>query len=144
MEIDFEQYLSEYERKEIVASVFREKCAETLKKDGQRIISNASYEIVTQMVDEIFDGKLKELLVEKTKHIISELTSYTVFKRKDVWESDDSVAWRLLQEIMRESKPAMQARISEIIATLNEEDMRQTLRDEAVYLIDSKLFGKAA
>lgn len=144
MDIDFEHYLSEYERKEIVASVFREKCVETLKKDGQRVISNASYEIVTKMVEEIFDGKLKELLVEKTKHIINELTSYTVFKRKDAWESDDSVGWQLLQEIMRESRPAMQARISEIITTLNEEDMRQALRDEALYLLNSKLFGKAA
>jgi tRNA 2-selenouridine synthase SelU len=143
-EINFEEYLSEEERKEIVASVFREKCVETLKNDGERVLSNASYTIVVKMVDEIFDNKMHELLAQKTKSIIDGLTSYTVFKRKDHWDKDESVGWRLLNEVMAESKPLLKNRISEIIATLNEDDIREYLKGEAAYLLDSKLFGKAA
>lgn len=141
MDINFEEYLSESERKEIVASVFREKCVEALKQDGQRIISNSSYEIVQKMVDEIFDGKLNEILVEKTKEVINGLTSYTVFKNPNMWDAEASEGYKYLQEVIRNSKPLIQARITEIIATLNEDDMRQSLRDEAIYLLDSKLFG---
>lgn len=141
MKIKFVDYLSEAERKEIVVSVFKERCEEAFLNDGKRILSNVSYEVVQKMVDNIFDGKLMEILTQRTVEIINNLTFYTVFKRKDHWDAEDSAGFKLLNEIVQASKPLIQARITEIINALDEEDMKESLRNEAISLLDIKLFG---
>ena len=141
MEINFEDYLSEDEREQIVADVFRAKCVKAFEDSGERMLSNASYTIVTKMVDEVFDGKLNDILTTNVIKVINDLSSYAVFKRKDVWEPEESVGCKLLAQAIIEQNGALKQRISDIISTLDEEVIREFLKEEALYLLDTKLFG---
>jgi aspartate ammonia-lyase len=139
MEINFEDYLSEQERKEIVASVFREKVKGEF--DKERIFGNAAYAIVTKIVDEHYNGEMSQIIQEKAISIIKSLSEYTVFKRPDHWDKEASMAWKHLQSVMGESKPLIQEKVSQIIAELDQDDLRETLKEYAVELLDTKLFG---
>lgn len=80
-----------------------------------RLITNLSYDAVFEMVNKQFDGKLKEILKSKISDIIKNLKSYEVFKRKDAWEQEDSVGYKILQEEMTNARPLIKSRIEEII-----------------------------
>ena len=58
--------------------------------DAERIFSNAAYEAVIGIVNDGFDGKAVEMVAEKAKSIIGELSPYSVFRRKDAWDHADS------------------------------------------------------
>lgn len=140
MDIRFEDYLSEDEQKEIIKDVFREK----VTKDAERILSNTAYSCVFSAVDEIMDGKAKAMISEKAIEIINDLTSFTVFHPKDAWGNPPSEAWNILMQACRENKPLIQERLKEVISNLDEDQFRETIKEEALFLLDEKLFGKKA
>jgi len=144
MEIKLEDYLSEEERKDICASAFREFCEDKFRKDHERIFTNAAYSIVTANVDRIFDGKMADILTEKTVKVIDELTTYTVFKRKDYWEKDDSAGFRKLNEAIDQNKEKLIAKISTMIEGMDEEELADRVKESVKDILDTKLFGKGA
>jgi len=144
MEVKFEDYLSEDERKEIVADVFRNMCINSFKKDAERIFSNAAYNAVFNIVNDTFDGKAAQMVAERTQKIIRELSPYTVFKRKDYWEKEDSHGYQVLNEAISNNKELLNNKIAEIIDEIDKGDLRQTIIEQAQEVISVKLFGKAA
>lgn len=144
MEVNFEDYLSDEDQRQIVRDVFARKISETLEKDWERIISNAAYEIVSKMVDDRFDGKAADAIAEKTVAVINDLTAYTVFKRKDYWEKDESQGFKVLNECILQNRDAIRSKIGSIIAEFDEKEIKEILIDEARYLLDEKLFGSKA
>lgn len=144
MEINFEDYLSDEDRRQIVSNIFERKIAETLEKDWERIISNSAYEIVSKMVDARFDGKSADAIAEKTVAVINDLSAYTVFKRKDYWEKDESQGFKVLNECILQNRDAIRSKIGSIIAEFDEKEIKEILIDEARCLLDEKLFGSKA
>lgn len=135
MEINFEDYLNEYERKEIITQIFKEQCLEKFKNDYERIFSNAAYDIVAKTVDDNFDGKMIDILKEKTIKIISDFSAYNVFKRKDAWEREDSVAYKIVNECCIEQKQLIKDRFKQLIAELDTEYLKEQIEDAALYAI---------
>lgn len=144
MEIKIEDYISHEERVEICREAFRSMCMKKFMDDAERIFSNAAYEAVIGIVNDGFDGKAVEMVAEKAKSIIGELSPYSVFRRKDAWDHADSEGYKALQKAIRENTPALEERIREVIATLDENDLREKLKDLASELLDEKLFGGRA
>ncbi len=114
-EIDFSKYLSEDERKVIAEQVFRDVCFQTFQKDAERIFSNAAYHAVYKLVDEQHNGKAGEIIAEKAIKLIDELSVFTVFKRKDFWEKDDSAGYKALNEAIVHNKEKLTNKIATII-----------------------------
>lgn len=144
MEINFEDYLSDDERKQIVADVFRQNCIDAWKKDGERLVGNIAFDCVLKMVNEAFDGDVKKAISENTIKAINQLSPFTVFAKADAWDRENSKGRDALNEAILNAKPLIKEKIESLINGLDEGELSNMLKDEAVYLLDTKLFGRAA
>lgn len=142
MDFKFEDYLSEDERKAIVADVFRKGCIDKFKTDHERIFSNAAYGIVTKAMDIMFDTKWRQDLANNAQKVIANLSVTTVFARKNAWDREESEGYKVLEQTMHESRGLIKERVSEVIADLNHDDLRNYIASAVHDLCDEKLFTK--
>lgn len=135
MEIKIEDYLSEEEIKEICKDVLYQKISEDMRElNVNDIIAGISYAEVAAMVDTYVgeDDFCKKEISEKVHRVIDDLSTYTVFRRADVLERKNSIAYDIMQEECRASRPLIKARVEQII---NEYKFPQLERDEIMYTI---------
>lgn len=141
MKIRFEDYLPDEERKAIISDVFRSVCEEKFREDYERIVSNAAYETVRKMVDELHGKNVDELIAKKAIEVINGLSSYTVFREKDVWDREESQGAKSLREAILSNKLILQEKVRTLIEGLDESVIKETLRDYACELLEDRLFG---
>lgn len=133
--IKFEDYLSADEIKEICKEALYEKIRNDMRNlNVNAIIANISYREVSAMVDTYVgesDFCQKEI-PRKVRDVIDGLSSFTVFRKADAWERGNSVAYDILEQECRASRPLIKARIEKII---DEYDFPQLERGEIMYTI---------
>ena len=135
MDIKIEDYLDEEEIKEICKDALYQKIREDMRKlNVNDIIANISYAEVATMVDTYVgeDDFCKKEIPKKVHRIIDELSTYTVFRKADAWERKNSIAYDIMEEECRASRPLIKARVEQII---NEYKFPQLERDEIMYTI---------
>lgn len=136
-EIDIEKYLTETEKKELVIEVFKKQVKKELFKsvDGtiqsdseiQRIIGNISHQIVMNEVQKHIPD-CEQMIKDKTIETLSKSDfSYQVFKKKDVWDRDESLAITYINETVRTCKETFQKRIKD---TIDNYDMSKEISEE--------------
>lgn len=135
IEVNLSDYLTEADIRDICACEVHAKIREDLRHmNVNTIISNISYGEVAAMVDE-FIGKTdycQKAIAEKVPKVIDELSQYSIFRRADAWEKQESVGQKILDEEISKARPLIADRIKTIIA---EYDFPQLQRDEIPYLI---------
>lgn len=141
--------IRDYIGEEKVQEIVEDECRMTIRKffqhDVERKIANTMYAVAFKIVDEAFteNGRdLREELVERMKGVIRELPAYFIFRRKDVYESRNSVAQDVLEEEARNARPLIRERVEAAIAEydigrLTEDDVQDVL----YAVIRDKLFG---
>ena len=135
MDIKIEDYLDEQEIKEICKDALNQKIREDMRKlNVNDIIANISYAEVAAMVDTYVgeDNFCKKEIPQKVHRVIDELSTYTVFRKADAWERKNSIAYDIMQEECRASRPRIKARIEQII---DEYNFPQLERSEIMYTI---------
>ena len=135
MDIKIEDYLSEEEIKEICENVLYQKIREDMRNlNVNDIIANISKAEVEAMVDAYVgeDDFCKKEIPKKVHRVIDELSTYTVFRKADAWERKNSIAYDIMEEECRASRPLIKARVEQII---NEYKFPQLERDEIMYTI---------
>ena len=135
MDIKIEDYLDEQEIKEICKDALYQKIREDMRElNVNDIIANISYAEVAAMVDTYVgeDNFCKKEIPQKVHRVIDELSTYTVFRKADAWERKNSIAYDIMQEECRASRPRIKARIEQII---DEYDFPQLERSEIMYTI---------
>ena len=135
MDIKIEDYLSKEEIKELCENALYQKIREDMcKLNVNDIIANISYAEVAAMVDTYVgeDDFCKKEIPKKVHRAIDELSTYTVFRKADAWERKNSIAYDIMQEECRASRPLIKARVEQII---NEYNFPQLERDEIMYTI---------
>ena len=135
MDIKIEDYLDEQEIKEICKDALQQKIREDMRKlNVNDIIANISYAEVAAMVDTYVgeDDFCKKEIPQKVHRVIDELSTYTVFRKADAWERGNSIAYDIMQEECRASRPRIKARIEQII---DEYNFPQLERSEIMYTI---------
>ena len=135
MDIKIEDYLDEQEIKEICKDALYQKIREDMRKlNVNDIIANISYAEVAAMVDKYVgeDNFCKKEIPQKVHRVIDELSTYTVFRKADAWERKNSIAYDIMQEECRASRPRIKARIEQII---DEYNFPQLERSEIMYTI---------
>lgn len=134
MEIDIKEYLSEDEIKEVAKNALRSQFISILKKetDLKRIITNTSYDIVYRMVDDSLTEDINDNIADKVKNIISNLTSYNVFKKPDAWDSETNDAYKHLQKCIVENFPKIKDLVSAQIETETMKHLKDSLSDYIV------------
>lgn len=146
MEIQVEKYLSEDEIKEIVKEEVRDKIQSIIRKENNldRILTNTYYKTVWMVVEETLgeDKKLKDLIRDNVEKIINELSSYSVFRRKDHYDNE-SLGQTLLNQAVTDSKDLINNRVVKIIADLDEYDLKSRLEDLMYQVVEDRLIGKS-
>ena len=135
MDIKIEDYLDEQEIKEICKDALYQKIREDMREmNVNDIIANISYAEVSAMVDAYVgeDNFCKKEIPQKVHRVIDELSTYTVFRKADAWERKNSIAYDIMQEECRASRPRIKARIEQII---DEYNFPQLERSEIMYTI---------
>lgn len=135
MDIKIEDYLSEEEIKEICKEALYQKIREDMSElNVNDIIANVSYAEVAAMVDTYVgeDDFCKREIPHKVREVIAELSTFSVFQKADVWERKNSIAYDIMQEECRASRPLIKAKVEQII---NEYNFPQLERDEIMYTI---------
>ena len=135
MDIKIEDYLSKEEIKEICKDALYQKIREDMRElNVNDIIANISYAEVAAMVDTYVgeDNFCKKEIPQKVHRVIDELSTYTVFRKADAWERKNSIAYDIMQEECRASRPRIKARIEQII---DEYNFPQLERSEIMYTI---------
>lgn len=74
----------------------------------------------------------KKEIPQKVHRVIDKLSTYTVFRKADAWERGNSIAYDIMQEECRASRPRIKARIEQII---DEYNFPQLERSEIMYTI---------
>lgn len=135
MDIKIEDYLDEQEIKEICKDALYQKIREDMRElNVNDIIANISYAEVAAMMDTYVgeDDFCKKEIPQKVHKVIDELSTYTVFRKADAWERKNSIAYDIMQEECRASRPRIKARIEQII---DEYNFPQLERSEIMYTI---------
>ena len=115
--LNVDDFLSESEKKQIVSDAFRAEASRKSAEDFERIISNSAYHLVSAAVDAHFDGKMVEVLKASTIKVIENLSTHTVFSPPNAWDRAASKGFEHLQSSLDDLKPAIQARVAELIAS---------------------------
>jgi len=145
--IDINDYLSESEKKQYAIEAFKETIKRGMfdDKDGiqldreiQRVIGNISHSIVMDEVQKYIPN-CEELIKQKVLKIITEDSfSYQVFKKKDAWENQESLAITYMNETIRANKELFQKRIKETIENYDlSKDIAEQISNEFGQMADT-------
>lgn len=135
MDIKIEDYLDREEIKEVCKDALYQKIREDMRGlNVNDIIANISHSEVAAMVDTYVgeDDFCRREIPQKVCEAIASISAFTVFRKADVWERKNSVAYDILEEECRASRPLIKARVEQII---NEYNFPQLERDEIMYTI---------
>lgn len=139
MEVNVKDYLSNEEIKEMVIDGVRS----AIQKDCERLLSNFAHSQVHTFVDDAISDEHKKNINLNIDRVISNLSEYTVFRKKDAWGSDDSIAYSYLQNSMKENKELVFNKVEKTIREFNYENLIQASVGEFVCeFLDEKLSGK--
>lgn len=123
MEINIENYLSDIEIKNIIIEEFREEIQKSIRRTGvSRFIANLAYQNVFEEINKEapnFENEIKE----KTKEVIENLTSYSVFRKKDLVDNEDSLAQKYLEQSVENNKDIIENKVKDILNNLSKTDI---------------------
>ena len=142
VDVNINDYLSEEDKKEIAIDVFRQQVKKELfnSNDGtvqadsevQRIIGNITHEVVfTEVQKYIPDAK--EQIIGKVKKALAKDLNYEVFRKKDVWDKEESLAITYIKEEVKANEEVFKTRIKDTIANY---DLEPTLNEEVANKFD--------
>lgn len=141
---DSDDYITEADKREIARQAFHTVAAKKSAEDFERILSNAAYHLVRKEVDAAFNGNMVEVVRNKAVEVIKTMTVYTVFKGPDAWDRESSTGWKHLQQAMNDAQPFIAERVQQIVATLDEDQLRSEIGERIASAILTKLSGSAA
>lgn len=141
--------LKDYVSDETIAGIIEDEIRRTVRgfyaTDTERKISNTMYSVVFSLVDAVFKENNRNFRSELTKRIedvIAELPHYYVFRRKDKYDQNNSVAQDILEEESNNARPLIRECVLEAIKNY---DINKLTEDEIMDMMYSvirdKLFG---
>lgn len=123
MYVNIEDYLTDEEIKEIIKEEFRDKVKETLRNNGTtRWVANIGYQNVFEIINKEMP-EYENLVKEKTKEVIEGLTSYSVFRKKDLIDKEDSLGQKYLEKSVEDNKDIINNKVVEIFNELSKENI---------------------
>lgn len=143
IEVNLDDYLSEYEKKSIAKQAFYDKCANKYMNDHERLFSNAAYGVVAELVNKEMDNDVSTIIRDKAISIIKDMSSYSIFKDPDAWEREASKGFTILQKALDESAHLIQARVEAIIGDLESAYITERLNELMYEVVRDRLIGKS-
>ena len=138
MEINIKDYLTESEIKEIVIDEFRISLRNHLRdeKEVTRIISNAPFYKLNEIVDENLPDGYKETVKNKITELINDLSSYSVFRYSYLNDrKPESLGSEIIESTVRENENLIKENVQKVINS--SDDIYSRFVDSFLYTIDS-------
>ena len=146
MEINIHDYLSQDEIKSICEQELRATIRSQLNKKANTQFSNIIYRTAYNVIDEVFrenERDLRKELVDRIDKIISDFSSYDVFRKAITPYDSISIGQMILDEEVVNARSLIQKKVEEVIARYPFENICKDEISEVVYnTICDKLFGK--
>lgn len=129
MNINIKDYISEEEIKDIIKDEIRRSVAYYMNTEAElsRIITNISYKELWKQI-ELEVPNCETLLKQKTIERIRQLSSYDVFRRKDIYGGENSLATKLIDECVKENKNIINDKIKNIFNELSNSDLKYDIQ----------------
>lgn len=131
--LNVDDYLTFEEKRSIVKDLFTEQVSELLSKESNitRIISNISHEIVFQDVQKFIPNYEEQIKINVQNTLRENNLNYYIFKRKDAWDKDESLAIKYLNETVNANKELLQSKIKDCIENYNyEKDVSESISNK--------------
>lgn len=142
LEINIDDYISEEEKKNIVINAYENAVYEILRRtDKDQLLANVGYEVVFKAVNEMLGEDSIQIISEKVKKILSEFTSFEVF-RDGTYGGKPSKGYLLLEEVVTENKELINNRVKNLITGMSDEDFKYKIQDMLNDEIHKAIFGE--
>jgi hypothetical protein len=131
--LNVDDYLTFEEKRSIVKDLFTEQVSELLSKESNitRIISNISHEIVFNEVQKFIPNYEEQIKINVQNTLRENNLNYYIFKRKDAWDKDESLAIKYLNETVNANKELIQSKIKDCIENYNyEKDVSESISNK--------------
>ena len=142
MNINFKDYLSDEEIKEIIIDELRKEAREHFcnEKEFTRILTNISYyELWNKIEKEVPNSQ--DIIKEKIKEKLNEISSYDILRKKDEFNDSNSLAYDILEKYVDENKNIIENKVKNIFNELSKTDLKYEIQDILENYIE-KLFLK--
>ena len=142
MNINFKDYLSEEEIKEIVIDELRKETRKQFcdEKEFTRILTNISYYELWKKIEEEVPNS-QDIIKEKVKEELNKISSYDVFRRKGEFNNCNSLAYDILEKYVDENKNIIEDKVKDIFSELSKTDLKYEIQGILENYIE-KLFLK--
>ena len=130
MNINIENYLSEEEIKDICKEGLRNNIKKQFssEKEIMRIITNLSYyELWEEIEKEV--PNCKNIIKEKTIMQLNNISTYDVIRRKDEFNSSNSVAQEFIENYVKENKEIIENKVKTILNELSKTDIKYEIEE---------------
>lgn len=130
MEINIKDYMSDEEIKAIIEDEIVRETRRTLcnEKEITRILTNISYYELWKKIEQEVPN-CQEIIEEKTKEKILEISKFDIFKKRDNFlEYKDSLAQQLLDESVKENKNIIDDKVKKIMNELSLTDIKYDIQ----------------
>ena len=130
MEINIKDYMSDEEIKAIIEDEIVRETRRTLcnEKEITRILTNISYYELWKKIEEEVPN-CQEIIKEKTKEKILEISKFDIFKKRDDFlEYKDSLAQQFLNESVKENKNIIDDKVKKIMNELSLTDIKYDIQ----------------
>lgn len=132
IKINIDDYLSHEEKKQLCIDYVKE----VLRGDErhrERVLSNMAYNAAYAIIDDSLTQKDFENIKERTIKAIKNFNGFGIFRKKDAWGSEDSVAYLEVKRAVEEHKHLIKPLVKKAILEKNYSD---ELPDAAGYIGD--------
>ena len=129
MNINIMNYLSDEEIKEMCKDELRKSIRKIFntEKEITRIITNLSYyELWEEIEKEV--PNFKNIIKEKTIEQLNNISSYDVLRRKDIYESKNSVAQDILEKCVIKNSDIIEKKVKCILNALSKTDIKYEIK----------------
>jgi len=152
VEINIKDYLSEEEMKDIAISEYKTMIRKGLTEDMQpkrmidnyeRVVANAVHYYLEDEVDKIIGTDVKKQIESTVKRVLNKSLEYSIFRRKDHWEKEDSPATKHMDKCIRENLKIIEDKVKDKLSDLPETYFEDTVQDLVYTVIQDRLIGKS-
>jgi len=117
VEIEINEYLDQETMQQLAEDAFRDAVKRVLSRESEveRILTNISYGIVQQAVNEVVP-RYKDILVEKVRKQLDDFhPSFYIFRVKDAWEKENGAGTDIVNAEVRAEKDKIVQKVKDAI-----------------------------
>lgn len=152
MNIDINDYVTEDQIKEAIIDetksmvrqgLFIEKDSTTRLKNYERVMYNAVSRYISEECNDVMGINHKDLIAKLVADTLNgKSLDFNMFRKKDAWQSEDSVAYTYLQEAIKANRDIIENKVKELMECVDETYLRAGIEDMIMDVINKRLSNK--